>query len=139
MRRFSNIKNFTKNIAKDKFKTTFTRLDNVLKALFSNQAGGFMATFLVICLVLIIYYSAKKDIDSQERRDWISGSITLVGTLLWWFIYQQFDGFDIVLNDESLLNMGNSRKILWSFELLTFMIPIALMWYRWVYSRESIF
>ena len=117
----------------------FKKFEGVLKKVFSNKAGVFVAFFLILCLALIIYYSARDDIDSEKRRNWISGLITMIGSLLWWFIYQQFDGFDFVLNDESFLDMGKSRKILWSFEILTFIIPIGLMWYRWVYSRESIF
>lgn len=113
--------------------SSFEIIERILKAVFFNVYSNW---FIIVLSASVIGVLIWMNITKENKINYIAALYVALGNILWWFIYKMFDGFDVFLNDEQLRTMPDSKQKLWAFELVTFVIPIILMWYKWGYSTK---
>lgn len=130
---FYNVVNTTQTLGMGAKSTT----EGLIKILFGKKV---LIAMMILALILVIALGVLGNIkDFKETQiELISGLVTLLFLIFWWYLYKFFDGFDIILKDRAGSLNQKAQIQLWWFELFTFIIPIGLIWYRWYYSINNV-
>jgi len=121
-----------------------TVFENGVHLLYHPAFAYALAVLAISLMIASAQLSERVESDKLSKKreilhiKQISGMFSGLAIVMWFYIYKGFKGFDVVLDDENLTVMKRYKQTLWFFEILTFIIPIGLIMYKWYYTNETI-